>query len=267
VSRVCCVKVCKHSAIELVVCYSCNSVLRYQHPSAATRSSAHQLFTRPTPQITTKHLPCSERQTRSLRTLQRFTSHVAVKQSGGLFHEGGSVKKTPLRVFLAYPAREYGADYPPPKQPAFLTPSPARTGHKLRSSSSHHASCSGFPRETGQLNPAQGAQRLVSVLGLAQRLRVAGLRRSGVCPAQRQTTPVVACWPPLMSDARAGISAAAGAQPWCTSTTREGQSANSVQRGQPIKINKRVSRQTLVSSRRPLKAASSDCQDDPESTR
>jgi hypothetical protein len=33
-----------------------------------------------------------------------YRAHVAVKQSGGLFHEGGSVKKNRLSGFLAYPA-------------------------------------------------------------------------------------------------------------------------------------------------------------------
>jgi hypothetical protein len=36
--------------------------------------------------------------------------HVAVKQSGGLFHEVGSVKKKRLSAFLAYPDRKHAAN-------------------------------------------------------------------------------------------------------------------------------------------------------------
>ena len=44
-----------------------------------------------------------------------------MKQSGGLFHEGGSVKKKRLSAFLAYPARKHARRLPPSITTVFLS--------------------------------------------------------------------------------------------------------------------------------------------------
>ena len=74
-----------------------------------------QPLTSPTP------APALDKQTGLRAPATPVPGHVAVKQSGGLFHEGGSVKKKRLSAFLAYPARKHARRLPPSIITVFLS--------------------------------------------------------------------------------------------------------------------------------------------------